>query len=444
MLQSFRIRQQNFAQGRRSNARPWRLAVRPWVLGFGLLVMLFPTALHGQAYSLPPEKMKLAVALFRTRTLLHFVGTVWEIVQLVLLLALGLAARLRTIAVGKTRSRWGQCFLFTFLLLGTTTLLDLPLRIYGHHLSLTYGLSVQGWGSWLGDAAKSFVLEWGPLGLGAMVLFWLIGRSPRRWWLWFWVPAMAAIVFGVFVSPIFIDPLFNHFEPLVAHDPALVTQLQRVVARASLVVPPERMFWMRASDKYTGLNAYVTGLGPSKRVVVWDTSIAKATPDEIAFIFGHEMGHYVLNHIYKGIAFAGVLMLIGFWVGFQMVQYALRRWSGAWDITSQHDWAALVLYLLVLAVLGFVAEPIVGAYSRAQEHAADIYGQEAIHGIVAAPQATTTHAFQVLGETSLEDPTLHPLVEWWSYDHPATARRAAFAAGYDPWSNAGHGRYFTH
>ena len=203
------------------------------------------------------------------------------------------------------------------------------------------------------------------------------------------------------------------------------------------------MFWMQASAKYTGLNAYVTGIGPSKRVVVWDTSIAKATPDEIAFIFGHEMGHYVLNHIYLTLFYVGILMLAAFWLGFMIVRLLLRRYGAVWRIESENDWAALVVYLLVLALLTFVSEPIVNGFSRADEHAADVYGQEAVHGIVADPRKTAVQAFQVLGENSLDDPTPHPFVEFWTYGHPSIAKRAAFAAAYDPWATGHQPRYFT-
>jgi STE24 endopeptidase len=410
----------------------------------GVASLTAETGAKAAAYTLPPEKMKLAVELFRMRTLLHFVGAGWGIAQLLLLLALGVPPRFRDVAVRATRNRWGQGFLFTFLLLLVLLLLDLPLAIYGHHLGLVYGLSVQGWESWLGDMAKGFGLDWVTTGLGVMLLFWLIRRSPRRWWLWFWVPAMLAIVFGVFISPVLVDPLFNHFEPLAAHDPALVERLEKVVARGALHIPPERMFLMDASAKYTGLNAYVTGIGPSKRVVVWDTSLAKGTPDEISFIFGHEMGHYVLNHIYITLVYIGLLMLVAFWLGYGIVQALLRRYGAQWRIESQNDWAALAIYLMVLAVLTFATEPIVNGFSRAHEHAADVYGQEVIHGIVANPQQTAVAAFQVLGENSLDDPTPHPFVEWWSYGHPAIWQRSAFAAQYDPWVAGQHPRYFTH
>lgn len=403
---------------------------------------LHQAAHDSNAYVLPPAKLKVAQGLFRTRTILYFAGSLWSIVQLALLLALGIPPRLRNIAVNATRNRLAQCFLFTLLLFGIIALLDAPLAIYGHHLSLHYGLSVQGWLSWLWDQSKSFLLAWIVGGMLVLLLFWVIRKSPTRWWFWFWVPAMAAVLFGVFLSPILVDPLFNKFEPLQQSNPALVHQLEKVVERSGISLPPDRMFYMRASSKVTGLNAYVTGFGPSKRLVLWDTTIAHATPDELSSVFGHELGHYALHHIALGLAFTGLLLLVAFFLGQKLTLWALRRYGARWRIHSQNDWAALGVMLLVLSVLSFFAAPIENAFSRAIEHAADVYGQEAIHGIVADPQAVTRQAFQRLGEASLEDPTPHPFVQFWTYSHPSIASRAAFAAAYNPWAPGRHPRYF--
>jgi Zn-dependent protease with chaperone function len=394
------------------------------------------------AYTLPPAKLKLAIELNRRRTAIEFLDSGWTILQMIVLLSFGLAVRMRRAATAVSRNRWAQGFVFYFLFLAITSLLSLPLDIYGHHVSLAYGQSVQQWGSWLEDKGKSFLLAYVVGGLLVMLLFFCIRRSPRRWWFWFWIPAMAVVVFGVFVSPILIDPLFNEFEPLQRSNPALVARLEEVVARGGIRIPPERMFLMKASAKVTGLNAYVTGIGVSKRVVVWDTSIAKASPDEISYIFGHEMGHYVLNHIYKGIAFAAAGMLLMFFMGYYAVRWLLRRFGPEWGIAEQSDLAAFVVIMLVFSVLSFFAEPVANGFSRAQEHAADVYGQEAIHGIVADPQATAAHSFQVLGEESLDDPTPHPLVEFWTFSHPPIAEREAFAAGYDPWAPGKEPVYF--
>lgn len=394
------------------------------------------------AYTLPPEKLKPAQELFRARTLLHFTGEGWAILQLILLLAMGVPARMRNIAENLTKSQWGQCFIFVFLFLLAITLFDAPLTIYGHHVALAYKLSVQGWGSWLWDLAKSFLLAWFVGSLLVRMLFWVIRKSPHHWWFWFWIPAMASVLFGVFISPILVDPLFNKFEPLEQVNPALVTQLEKVVHRSGVSVSPDRMFFMRASRKVTSMNAYVTGFGPSKRLVLWDTTIAAATPDELSGIFGHELGHYALHHIALGLVFTAVLMLIGFFIGQRATQWLLRCYGRQWRIRSQNDLAFLAILVLVLNTLNFVSEPIDNGFSRAIEHNADIYGQEAIHGIVADPQTTTVQGFQLLGETSLDDPTPHPFVEFWSYSHPSTASRAAFAAAYNPWIAGRHPKYF--
>ncbi|MEI9978798.1 MAG: M48 family metallopeptidase [Edaphobacter sp.] len=423
---------------------------------FALMFMLYRTqettptealalrqaAQNHAAYTLPPEKLHTAQALFRERTALHFVGEGWGILQLLMLLALGIPARMRNVAENVTKNRWGQCFLFVFLFLLAITLLNAPLRLYGHHVALVYGLSVQGWGSWIWDLTKSFLLTWGVAGLLVMLLFWVIRRSPKNWWFWFWIPTMAAVLFGVFATPIFVDPLFNRFEPLEQHDPALVRQLEKVVARSGVSLPADRMFFMRASQKVTGMNAYVTGIGPSKRLVLWDTTIAAATPDELAGVFGHELGHYALHHIAIGMLFTAVLLLLGFFVGQRATQWLLRRYGARWHIRSQDDWACLAVLVLVLNGLNFLSEPIENAFSRSIEHAADVYGQEAVHGIVADPQGSTQQGFQLLGENSLDDPAPHPFVEFWTFGHPSTADRAAFAAAYNPWTNGQHPKYF--
>src|SRR5215469_12675845 len=356
------------------------------------------------AYSLPPEKLAKAIAYSGRRVVLDFLSTGWGILQLILLLGSGAIGRMRDIAVKVSKNRWVQGYSFAFLLLLVTTLLTLPLDLYGHHVSMAYGLSVQGWGSWF----------------------------------WYWIPAVAVVIFAVFITPIFIDPLFNKFEPLAKSDPALVDRLEQIAHRGGIEIPPDRMYLMKASEKVTTLNAYVTGLGASKRVVVWDNSIKLGTPDEISFIFGHEMGHYVLNHIYRTLVFVSLLLLAEFYLGYRSVQWLLRRYGPRWRIPSQSDWGALAVVLLVFSTLSFLSEPIFNGYSRAQEHAADVYGQEAIHGIVANPQATAVQSFQLLGEVSLDDPHPNPFVEFWTFSHPSVTRRAEFAATYNPWLPGRH------
>jgi STE24 endopeptidase len=395
------------------------------------------------AYTLPPAKLEKAVALERVEMTMAIVGTAWTLIQLILILALGWAARMRDLAVGLSKRRWIQCVGFVFMFRLLVRLLNLPLEIYGHRLSLIYGLSVQGWGSWLGDKAKMFALVWAVGSILVLLMFWIIRRSSARWWFWFWIPTVLCVIAGVFITPYVIDPLFNKFEPLARADPALVTRLEQVVARSGITIPPQRMFLMKASAKYTGQNAYVTGFGASKRVVVWDTTVAGSKPDEIAFIFGHELGHYALGHVVLGVGLSCVGLLPFFWLGYHGMRMLLARYGTAWRIPSQEDWGALVVLVLVLSALSAISEPIDNRFSRAMEHDADVYGQEVVHGIVADPQAVGQRSFQGMGEDSLDDPTPHPWFEWWFDTHPTTRFRAAFAKAYDPWVEGQHPKYFA-
>ena len=384
-------------------------------------------------YSLSPPALAKAQHLYAVHSTTHFLNEVWGILQLFLLLWLGAIAFMRDRALRTGRNRWLQGYVFLFLFLLAEFLLDLPLDLYEHSISRRYGLSVQGWGSWFGDQAKGFALEWLVGGLVLMLLFWIIRKQPSRWWLFFWVFSIPLTLFGLFIMP-YLEPLFFHYEPLIKSQPALVARLEQVARRGHMNIPPERMFLMQASAKLTTLNADVEGFGHSKRVVVWDTSIQKLTPDQILFVFGHESGHYVLGHIVRGLilGFAGSFVLL--WLGFHCVRWSLRRFGAGWRIPAQEDWGALAVLVLAFALFNAALEPVSATLSRSQEHAADVYGEEAVHGIVADPQATAQGAFDVLGQTSFDDPNPSRFDEFWTYDHPAIGRRAAFGKAYDPWA----------
>jgi Zn-dependent protease with chaperone function len=266
-------------------------------------------------------------------------------------------------------------------------------------------------------------------------------RSPRRWWLYLWFAALPVVLCIVFISPWFIDPLFNKFEPLGTEHPDLVAAIGKLTRHAGVPIPPDRMFLMKASEKTNAIDAYVTGLGATKRVVVWDTTIQKATLNETLFIVGHELGHYVLGHIWKGFLFAAALLLVGFYALFRAVHWALGRWAGDWGIYGQEDWAAFAVLLLLVEIGMFLVAPVANAFSRMQEHAADVYGLEVAHGIVPDSSEVAARSFQVLGEVDLADPNPPEFIRFWLYSHPPLADRLSFAYNYDPWSNGESPKY---
>jgi Zn-dependent protease with chaperone function len=402
-----------------------------------------------QAYNLPPDKLAKARTLSRIETALDIGGSLWSIAVLWLLLASRWASRLAAWVERALRRRWMQGLLFFAVFIVVTTLAALPLDLVGHLVSRHYGISVQGWASWFGDLAKALGISL-IVGTPILLLFnWIVRVSPRRYWLWAWLISLPLILIATFASPLIIDPLFNKFEPLNRTHAALVDKLETVVARTGNKIAPERMFLMKASAKSNGLNAYVTGIGASKRFVMWDTATDRMPDDEILFIFGHESGHYVLNHIPKGISVSAVALFLVFWGCAGFARWLARRFGARWQLSGidsgENPFAnrqGFLVLLLVLSAAGFVLQPASNAYSRHIEHEADIYGQEAIHGIVADPQETAVSAFNHLGEAWLEDPNPNPFVEFWEYNHPSVQRRANFAAHYDPWANGGRGRFF--
>jgi STE24 endopeptidase len=396
---------------------------------------MFPALLlAAKTYTLPPDKLAKAIEYAAARNRLHFIAVAYGILVLAALLAWRVGPRLRNVAESATRHRILQAYIFAPLLLLAIDALELPIGLYGHHLSLKFEQSIQGWPSWFWDWTKGELLTFALAGIAMWVLYGAMRRSPRRWWFYFWLAAVPMVVFLMFIEPFAIEPLFFKFEPLAARQPALVAAIEKVVARGGLTIPADRMFEMNASAKLNSLNAYVTGIGASKRVVVWDNTIAKMNTGQILFVFGHEMGHYVLGHVWIGVGAAVLGILIFLFLAYHAMRWTLSRYGARWQIRDVADWAFLPVLLMALAVFGFFSEPVSSSFSRMLEHNADVYGLEVIHGIVPNSPEEAAQAFQILGEVSLDDPNPSPFIEFWLYDHPSISERVRFASEYDPWA----------
>lgn len=392
-------------------------------------------------YTLSHDRYVKAVAYSRAGYTLYFVSVFASCLCLLLLLQFGIVAKLRNFTESVSDKRWVQGLVFVPLLFILVDLADLPVSIYWHSLSLRYEQSVQRWGSWFWDWVKGEVLQIAFGILLVMILFAVMRWSPRRWWIYFWFPAAIILAGIVLISPLVIDPWFNTFEPLSQNHPSLVASIEKLTRRGGDPVPPERMFLMLASKKTNAINAYVTGLGKSKRVVIWDTTIQKTSEEETLYVVGHELGHYVLGHVKTGLLFGAVGILLALFLLHRLLHWCLGRWSGQWKISSQEDWASLAVLLLLLQVLLFVAAPVVNGFTRIQEHAADVYGLEVIHGLIPNSNEVAAHAFQRLGELDLSDPNPPPIVTFWLYSHPPLAERLVFVHNYDPWSKGEQPKY---
>jgi STE24 endopeptidase len=393
------------------------------------------------AYTLPPALYQKARNLGRINFYSDLLGFVYGLALLWLILRWKLAPRYRDWAERSSSNRLLQAVVFSPLLILTIAVLRLPMDLFDHSVLRAYGISIEGWGAWAWDWTKAIFLLIVIGSIFVWILYAVIRRSPRRWWLFFWLISLPILVFLLFVEPIVLEPMFFQFAPLSQKDPELVAQLERVVERAGMTIPPSRMFWMKASDKTPTMNAYVSGLGASKRVVVWDTDLAKETTPEIVSDFGHEMGHYVLGHVWKGFLFNAAVSFVLLYLGFRSIRWVLARWGANWGIRGLDDWASLPALLLVLLVFNFVSNPVSSAFSRHIEHQADVYGLEVTHGLIPNADQAAADALQVEGETSLADPDPNPVDVFLFYDHPPISGRIQFCLHYDPWSKGSHPQF---
>jgi Zn-dependent protease with chaperone function len=366
-----------------------------------------------------------AIAYSHAQYVHYFLGAACTALVLILLVSWRLGPRYRTWTRARTLL-YAPAFLLTLAIIG------LPLDLWDHALDHRFGISIQGWPSWSSDWVTNQILT---LVMGTLIIaltYALIRRSPRRWWLYVWLVSLPLLVAVFVIQPLVIDPLFFTFTPLAKAHPALATALQQVVHHGGIDIPPERMFVMNASSKVTSLNAYVAGLGPSKRAVIWDTTIQQATTPQILFVFGHEMGHYVLHHIPKEIALTAIGLLILLYLTARLATWMLARWGQRWQIEGLSDLASLPLLILVISTLGFLATPASNAMSRHFEHEADRYGLEVIHGIVPDQGQVAASFFEHSAKTNLADPDPSPFIVFWLFDHPSLPERIRFVTSYQP------------
>ena len=251
-------------------------------------------------YALPADKLVKARGLYSLAAKFQFVDAGYGFAIFLGILFLGVGARFRDWAERAAAPKWVQGLIVAPLLVVTAAVLTVPTEVYHQHIRRQYGLSIQGWGSWWGDWAKGLLVTAVLETILILLFYMMIRRSPRRWWFYGWLVCLPIIILVVFISPVIIEPMFDKFSPLEQKNPELVAMIEKVVKRGGQDIPRSRMYEMAASEKYTGDNAYVTGFGASKRVVVWDTTEKHMTTPEIMFVFGHEMGHYVPGHIVGG------------------------------------------------------------------------------------------------------------------------------------------------
>jgi STE24 endopeptidase len=361
----------------------------------------------------------------RARSDAYFEGGYWMIlwdflagvVVGLLLLNLRWSAAMRNLAERITRFKPVHTLVYWAEYLVLTSIMTFPLDSYeGYFREHKYGLATQTFGPWMNDQFKMLLVNLVLGGIITMLLFGVIRRLQRTWWIWGAVVFIVFNIFVVLIAPVYIVPIFNKVTRL--DDPKITGPILSM-ARAN-GIPAKDVFEIDASRQTTRMSANVSGFGSTMRVTLNDNLLRRGSPEEIEMVMGHEMGHYVLHHIYKSILFLSVLTVIGFAVLKWALDWCLQRWGEKWQIRGIGDTAVLPLVLLLGSIAGFVLTPVLNTYGRTEEYEADMYGLNASR----QPDGFAQAAIH-LGEYRKMSPG--PVEEWIFYDHPS-GRNRIFAA----------------
>jgi Zn-dependent protease with chaperone function len=349
----------------------------------------------------------------------------------------GFSAMLRTFASSLGRGRFYPTlviYLCAFSLV--TSLIQLPLSYYvGYVREHTFGLSTQHLSKWIGDQVKGALVG---LVIGALILwlpYLLLARSPSHWWLWTGILSLPLIVIMFLVTPIWIAPLFNKFGPM--QDKALEADVLATASRAG--VEGARVFQVDKSVDTEKVNAYVTGIGNTKRIVLWDTLLKRLSPRQIRFVVGHELGHYVLGHVWINILISSALTILGLYGVHRTADFVLRAFGTRFGFDRLADPASMPLLMLLLSLFALLITPASLALSRHHEHEADRFGLELTHDNHAAATG-----FVALQQQNLAVPRPGWLYKLLRASHPPIGERVDFINGYHPWAEGRGERYGAH
>jgi STE24 endopeptidase len=361
----------------------------------------------------------------RARSDAYFEGGYWLIlwdflatfVVMWLLLHFRWSARMRDLAERLIRFRFLQTAIYWVQFILVTSILTFPMTVYESYLrELKYGLMNQSFGSWMRDQLVMLAVS---VVLGAIVLvplFGLVRRLGDNWWVWGAVLSVLFIAFVSLIAPVYLFPLFNKYTKL--EDPRIKDPILSM-ARAN-GIPATEVYEFDASRQSNRVSANVSGFASTLRISLNDNLLKRCTLPEIETTMGHEMGHYVLNHAYKGLVLGGVVFVIGFAFLNWGINLALARWGAAWEIRGITDVAVLPLAVIVFSFYFLLMTPVSNTITRNMEYEADMYGLNA-----ARQPDGEANVDLMLGEYRKLDPG--PVEEFLFYDHPGGRTRITAA-----------------
>ena len=367
--------------------------------------------------TIPPDKKARSDAYFEGGYWLQLWDFLLGSAIVIFILHWRWSARMRGWAQRLSSWRGIQDLVYFLQFLVITTVLQFPLTVYeGYIREHKYGLATQTFGPWMRDQAVGLAVGAVLGGLAVMGLYWIVRRLGKSWWVWGTVASIFFTGVVLLITPVYIAPLFNTFNKL--KDPKIKESILSL-ARAN-GIPATEVYEVDASRQSTRISAYVAGFLGTERIVLNDNLLKRCSPEEIQSVMGHEMGHYVLHHVYKDLLFFGVLFLVGFAYLDRGTHWCLARWGDRWGAKEITDVAALPLAVLLFTLFFFVLTPVTNTWSRIQEYEADIFGINAAR----QPDGEATVDLKLVDYRKL-DPG--PIEEMLFFDHPSGRTRITAA-----------------
>ncbi|MGE7601977.1 M48 family metallopeptidase [Peribacillus sp. NPDC097675] len=393
------------------------VAVMYWYIFYGADTSI-PQALRGTAADpaefLNARELKLSEDYSGLRNFIFFVATPYEWLLYFFIMLFGFSRYFEKSALTISKRKGLQTTIYLFWLSLISYVAMFPISFIGYQMSKSYHISTQSFSSWMKDDIIDFWVNFGTMLIIVSVLYWLMKKSAKKWWLYAWLLSIPFTLFLMFVQPVLIDPLYNDFYPLKNKE--LETEILALAGQAD--IPAEHVYEVNIAEKTNSLNAYVTGIGSNSRIVLWDTTLNRLDEDEILFIMAHEMAHYVEKHIYIGIAGYIVMTLVGLWLTAKIMNYIIGRWGRLIKVQSMDRISSLPLFLLITSVLLFVSSPLSNYVSRYQETRADRYAIE-----MTGDHESAITSFQELTRSGLSQVNPPILVKWLRYSHPTMLER---------------------
>jgi Zn-dependent protease with chaperone function len=379
------------------------------------------------------EREKVGQRYYENDRIIEGLKVVLSIGVPILFLITGLSSKLSKFSKGIGKNYILTVGIYGILYNLMDSIISFPLRFYGgYKQSHAFGLSHQPFLSWI----KNYLLD---LALGSTIIFFtlaivylIIKKSTKRWWLYTGIISIPLTIFMFLAQPIIIDPLFNDFKTI--ENKQIEQELRTVAKKAGL--EECNILTVDKSKETSMINAYMSGIGNSKRIVLWDTALNKLSIRELKFVTAHEIGHYVLGHIKKMMIIEIIVTFIMLYLIHSLAPTIINKFKMVFKFNKLSDVASFPLIILIMNIFLLVLTPSSNAYSCYIERQADAFAIELTKDNDAA-----ISAFEKLSENGITIPNPDIIYKMWTYDHPPVKERIQFFKTYKPWLQGGELRY---